>query len=147
VIAYLDTSALVKLFLPETGSELVRELWSGDASVATAGVGQTELVCALAAAARDRRFDAGRMTEDIVSGSFLRQRAEIVATDSELLESASRLGAVHRLRALDAIHVASALVLRDADPVVVSWDGSQRNAVRAEGLRVFPPALTVSPRP
>lgn len=147
MIAYLDTSALVKLFLREDGSELVRELWNGDASVVTAGVGQTELVCALAAAVRDRRLAAGRMTEDIVGGTFLRRRADIVATDPALLGSASRLGVVHRLRALDAIHVASALVVRDADPVVVSWDDSQRNAVRAEGLRVFPPALTASPPP
>jgi predicted nucleic acid-binding protein len=147
VIAYLDTSALVKLFLLEDGSELVCELWNGDESVATAGVGQTELVCALAAAVRDRRFDARRMTEDIVGGTFLRRRADIVATDPELLDSASRLGVVHRLRALDAVHVASALVLRAADPVVVSWNDSQRNAVHAEGLRVFPPELTASPPP
>lgn len=147
MITYLDTSALVKLFLREDGSELVRELWNGDVSVVTAGVGQTELVCALAAAVRDWRLDAGQITEDIIGGAFLRRRADIVATDPALLDSASRLGVVHRLRALDAIHVASALVVRDADPVVVSWDDSQRNAARAEGLRVFPPALTASPPP
>lgn len=133
---------MVKLFVVEDGSELVRELWGGDMPISTAGVGQTELVCALAAAARDRRFDAARLTEDIVDGTLLRERAEIVATDTDLLESASRLGVAHRLRALDAIHVASALVLRDADPIVVSWEDDQRRAARAEGLPIYPPTLT-----
>ena len=142
MIAYLDTSATVKLFLAEDGSAVVRELWEGDTPVSTAEIGQTEMVCALAAAVRDRRFDAGRLTEDVIDGTFLRARAQVVATDADLLSSASRLGVVHRLRALDAIHVASALVLRDADPVVVSWDHPQREAVRAEGLRVYPPTIT-----
>jgi predicted nucleic acid-binding protein len=142
VIAYLDTSALVKLFVAEDGSEVVRELWDGHTSVSTAGIGQTELVCALAAAARDGRFEAERLGEDVIDGTFLRERAEIVATDAGLLGSASRLGVAHRLRALDAIHVASALVLRDIAPVVVSWDDDQRKAARAEGLSVYPPSIT-----
>ncbi|MCZ7590407.1 MAG: type II toxin-antitoxin system VapC family toxin [Gaiella sp.] len=141
MIAYLDTSALVKLFLDEDGYEVVRELWIGDTPVSTGGIGQTELACALAAAVRDRRFAPERLTEDVVDGTFLRTRAEIVTTDAEVLASASRLGVAHSLRALDAIHVASALVLRDADPVVVSWDDDQRNAARAEGLPLFPPTI------
>ena len=132
----------MKLFLVEDGSELVRELWEGDTPVSTAGIGQTELVCALAAAARDGRFDAERLSEDVIDGTFLRERANIVAADADLLVSASRLGAAHSLRALDAIHVASALVLRDVDPIVLSWDDDQRTAARAEGLRVYPPTIT-----
>ena len=142
MIAYLDTSALVKLFLDEDGYEVVRELWVGDTPVSTTGIGQTELACALAAAVRDRRFAPQRLTGDVIDGTFLRERVEIVATDADLLASASRLGVSHRLRAFDAIHVASALVLRDADPVVVSWDDDQRIAARAEGLPVYPPAIT-----
>jgi len=142
VIAYLDTSALVKLFVLEEGSDLVRELWDGDTPLSTAAVGQAELACALSAAVRNRRFDAERLTEDVVDGTLLRARAELVVTGSAVIASASRLGIAHGLRALDAIHVASALVLRDADPVVVSWDREQRLAARAEGLRVYPPAVT-----
>lgn len=143
MIAYLDTSAMVKLFLVEDGSELVRELWEGDTPVSTAGISQTELVCALAAAARDGRFGAEQLSEDVIDGTFLRERAEVVAADAGLLVSASRLGVAHHLRALDAIHVASALVLRDTDPILVSWDEDQRNAARAEGLSPYPPAIRV----
>ena len=46
----------MKLFLDEDGHEVVRELWVGDTPVSTAGIGHTELTCALAAAVRDRRF-------------------------------------------------------------------------------------------
>ena len=138
MIAYLDTSALVKLFLDEDGYEVVRELWVGDMPVSTAGIGQAELACALAAAVRDRRFASDRLTDDVMDGRFLRERAEIVTTDDELLAAASRLGVAHRLRTLDAVHVAAALVLRDADPTLVSWDPDQRRAAHAEGLRLYP---------
>lgn len=142
MIAYLDTSAIVKLFLVEDGSELVRELWEGDTPVSTAGISQTELVCALAAAARDGRFGAGQLSEDVIDGTFLREHAEVVAADAGLLVSASRLAVAHRLRAVDAIHVASVLVLRDTEPIFVSWDDEQRNAAHAEGLPLYPPAVT-----
>jgi predicted nucleic acid-binding protein len=138
VIAYLDASALVKLFLVETGSEEMAELWASDVAVATSVVSQTELTCALAAAVRDRRFDAERLDATIVDGSVIRERSELVATDSDLIRSASGLGARHRLRAIDAIHVASALVVIDASPTLVSWDPNQRRAAEAEGLPVYP---------
>lgn len=52
--------------------------------------------------------------------------------------SAAEIGVRNHLSALDALHVASALELREADPVVVSWDEDQRRAATAEGLPVYP---------
>lgn len=42
------------------------------------------------------------------------------------------------LSGADAVHLASALVLRDAHVVMVSWDRRLNDAARAAGLRAVP---------
>jgi predicted nucleic acid-binding protein len=146
VIAYLDASALVKVFLDEVGSAEVREIWESELVVSTSELAQTELACAVAAAIRHRRLRPARLDPAILDGTALWRRAEAVAVDASLVRSASSLGVRHALRALDAIHVASALVLVEAAPTLVSWDHDQRRAARGEGLSVYPEGNTAALR-
>lgn len=128
----------MKLYLDEAGSDDAREVWESELAVSTSEISQVELSCALAAAIRGRRLQAGRLEVAVCDGTALWERAEAVTVDSDILRSASRLGATHGLRALDALHIASALVLMEASPTLVSWDLNQRRAARAEGLPVYP---------
>lgn len=138
MIAYLDASALVKLFLDEDGSPEVRALWESELPVSTSAIAHTELACALAAAVRIGRLRPDELGPSIVDGTVLWERAEVVGTDAELVAAASGLGVKYGLRALDAIHVASVLVLVEAAPTLVSWDRTQRRAAEAEGVPVYP---------
>jgi predicted nucleic acid-binding protein len=138
VIAYLDASAIVKVFIDEDGSDRMRELWASGLPAATSELAVAELACTLAAAAR-----AGRLTDWGPRRAFdtevaVSERAELVAVDTGVIRSAATLGAKHGLRTLDAVHVSSALVLRDAGPTLVSWDLHQRCAALIEGMPVFP---------
>ena len=146
MIAYLDTSALVKLFLVENGSRSAREIWDSSVHVATSRVAHAELACALAAAVRDRRYVEARVDRDVVDGAFLHDRAELVEADERIVGLAAIVGVRHGLSSLDAIHVASAMRLADFDPVLVSWDERQRHAARAEGLSVYPETTTAALR-
>lgn len=58
--------------------------------------------------------------------------------DDSLGLFAGALAARHGLRALDAVHLASALSVRAGEPVVVSWDTDLRRAAGAEGLALSP---------
>lgn len=138
MIAYLDASAVAKLFLDETGSADVRELWTSETYASTSEVTVAELACALAAAVRARRCAPDRLGTSVLDGTFLSDRTELLGVTSALVRSAAELGARHGLRTLDAVHVASALMLRDADPVVVSWDRGLRQAAATEGFPVYP---------
>jgi uncharacterized protein len=137
VIAYLDTSAVAKLFLEEVGSAQMRELWYSDVPASTSELTIVELVCTLAAASR-----AGRLKVEpgprVLDGSFVGERVVLLPADTAVVRGAAALGAENRVRALDAIHVASALLLEDADPTLVSWDERQRHAAAAAGLLVYP---------
>jgi len=146
VIAYFDSSALVKLFLVEEGSGAARDVWDSGIHVATSRISQAELSCALAAAVRDRRYARERVDDHVVDGTFLHDRAVIVEASPDVVGVASTIGVRHRLRGVDAVHVASALELTDLGPTLVSWDERQRQAARAEGLRVYPETTTAALR-
>jgi uncharacterized protein with PIN domain len=58
VTLYVDTSSLVKLYVTEAGSEVVRQLVGGATVVATSVVAYTETRAALARLRRERALSA-----------------------------------------------------------------------------------------
>lgn len=146
MIAYFDSSALVKLFLDEADSDVAWQVWGSRVRVATSRVSHAELACAVAAAVRAGRGATDAVDADVVDGTFLEARADLVEADPEVVGSAAVLGIRHGLRGLDAIHVASARKLTGFGAVLVSWDERQRAAARAEGLPVYPETTTAALR-
>ena len=65
----------------------------------------------------------------------------VIEVDQDLVERATELALAHELRSLDALHLASALVLPREDLIVAAWDRRLHAAARAEGLRLFPEVL------
>ncbi len=146
MIAYVDSSALVKLFLDERDSVVAREMWDSGVPLATSRVSHAELACALAAAVRSGRDSRGDVDPDVVDGGFLHRNANLVEVDEEVVNDAAVVGVRHGLSGLDAIHVASGLKLSQFAPMFVSWDDRQRAAARAEGLPVYPETTTAALR-
>jgi len=108
---YVDSSALVKAYVPEVGSEWVSALLTTDPA-ATSAVAVAEVASALA-----RRTLEGKLTaeaRDIAYRQFLadtRQHALVSSTQGVIREAATLLlqtPSLPRLRTLDAIHIASA---------------------------------------
>jgi predicted nucleic acid-binding protein len=65
----------------------------------------------------------------------------VIEVDQDLVERATELALAHELRSLDALHLASALVLPREDLIVAVWDRRLHAAARAEGLGLFPETL------
>ncbi len=104
---YADSSALVKIYVVEPGSEEMERLMNGATTVVTSAVAFVEVRAALMRARRERRLTPsgarqakGRFEEDW--SSFV-----TVAPDAQLLTTAADLAEAHGLRALDSIHLAS----------------------------------------
>lgn len=104
---YLDTSSLVKLYVTEAGSEVVRQL-VGDANVvATSVVAYPETRAALARLRRDRVLTGSELTS--AKREFEEQwptYLTLEATDP-LCRAAGELAEKYSLRGLDSIHLAS----------------------------------------
>ncbi len=139
MILYLDTSALVKLYVAEPGSEEVREMVRAAQIVATSRVAYLEARAGIA-----KKFRAGELSE-----SARRQIVEelksdweryfIVEVSQSVIELGGELVDKHPLRGFDALHLASALLLkaRISSPVNFScFDERLKEVAQAEGLSV-----------
>jgi predicted nucleic acid-binding protein len=65
-------------------------------------------------------------------------RLDLIELRPPLVGLAGDLAGHHRLRAGDAIHLASAVAVGDGELVVASWDAELRRAVGEVGLAVAP---------
>ncbi len=140
MILFLDTSALVKLYVEEAHSDAVREWVDGAEVVASCRVAYPEAVSAL-----NRRMRAGDIAKkayDAASRALRRDWDRIAVVDFREIE-AGRLAAKHGLRGFDAIHLSSALTIatHPAGPDVVfsSFDAALNRAASRERLHVLPP--------
>jgi predicted nucleic acid-binding protein len=126
--AYIDSSALVKLVIPEPESEPLRaELARWERHVSSA-LARVEVVRACARVDAKARLVA----EQVVSA------LDLIAIDGEVLAEAARLGPAD-LRSLDSIHLASALLLGDALAVAIAYDDPLVEAMSAAGIPTATP--------
>ena len=135
-----DTSAAFKLVVREPGSSSASEIWDQADDPAASAIGYVELRSALARAGRDGRVRADRAAQFRYDLDELWQQFARVRVDDRVITAAGQLAERHALTALDAIHLASALSLREPgeDVAFVSFDRRLREAALAEGLTVLP---------
>jgi uncharacterized protein len=129
---YLDSSALVKRYVREIGSDAIIEAMDRASAYKMCRVGFVETVRAVA---------LGGEADDVekVEGDWT--RVDVIEVDRALAEDAARLAVHHRLRTLDALHLAAALTLADEGPTFATWDARLHRAARECGLRTLPAAL------
>ncbi|MBI5576091.1 MAG: type II toxin-antitoxin system VapC family toxin [Deltaproteobacteria bacterium] len=140
MILYLDTSALVKLYIEELHSDDVRR-WADEAEiVATCRVAYPEAVSAF-----NRRMRAGDMMKNIYGSAmkyFRRDWDRLAIVDFREID-AGRLAAKHGLRGFDAIHLSAALVLASVpsgpDVWFSSFDSVLNRAAAGEKISVLVP--------
>lgn len=111
MIAYLDTSSLVKLYIEEEGSRLVRELVERVEVVATSVVAYVEARAALARQQREGGLTAAGYER--AKADFERDwpRYLTVEVSEPVYRSAGDLAETHHLRGCDSLHLASYLSL------------------------------------
>jgi predicted nucleic acid-binding protein len=144
VILYLDTSALVKRYLAESGSAMVNQ-WIADAAVVgTALISRAEMASALAKAAR-----MGALTPDEALASLQAFRQEWsdfiqVQITQTVVARADSLAWDHNLRGYDAVQLAAALYWQESlhEPVTMAtFDQRLWAAVKRVGLTAYPTFL------
>ena len=138
MIAYFDTSALLKLITAENGADQARLLWQQAGEVVVSRLAWPEAVAALAAAHRRRRVDdEGYQTAADGLRSCI-ERCTVVSLADSLVDRAAELAGGADLRAAHAIHLATALAVLEADSVLVTWDKRLRLAAVQAGLVAAP---------
>jgi predicted nucleic acid-binding protein len=142
VTLYLDSSAIVKLYVDEPGSPATRDLVASQTSVASIVLAGVEVSAAFARARRMGVIDD--VLRDALISSFRadwRSYAQIDPIEDILVDAAS-VAVTQGLRAYDAIHLAAARYLsrRMTEPVVfATFDRVLWRAARDSGLDAWPP--------
>lgn len=131
---FFDTSAFVKRYVSESGTDTVLEWCDRATEIGLSGIALPEIISAFC---RLRREDRITDTQYRQLKSLLLADIEDIAicdlTPAVLAQAVASLEA-SVLRGMDAIHIGSAVVLQ-AD-VFISADARQREAAARAGLRV-----------
>jgi predicted nucleic acid-binding protein len=128
-VAYLDSSAFVKLVVIEPESAALRMALARWPERASATLLRTEAVRALRRSGNGARVGAARR---------LFRALRLVRIDEPLLDRAGDLDPL-QLRSLDAIHLAAAMAIGPDLGVVFTYDDRLRDAAQAAGLMVAAP--------
>ena len=145
---YFDTSALVKLYINETGSAWVTAIYENPHyQISFSKIGIAEAAAALARRGRMGEISLERqlwLYPKLLQDS--RERFEPIAVSEKIIYAAAELTQQHPLRGYDAVHLATALELNrvltaNRLPAVtfVSADDKLNAAARSEGLAVIKP--------
>ena len=146
---FVDSSALVKRYVQETGTGWVRGITRHSPSTIIYGARITavELTCAVARRRKGKTLTPRRASSILHRfGKHLDGRYVVVEVTPSLLDDAMRLGNAHALRAYDAVQLAVALEVNriyqaagSGSVTLVSADGDLNAAATAEGLLVENP--------
>lgn len=129
---YLDSSALVKRYVQEEGTDLVLAAMDDAPAWAICRIGYVETVRAVG-------LSGGRRVVRAVEAEW--PSFNVVEVDPELANHAAQLTLSAELRSLDALHLAAALVLPSDELTIATWDMRLHRAARNEGLQTLPVSL------
>lgn len=141
-IYYLDTSALVKRYVEEAGSEVVDSIYEcaykGVKTLSFSYWNIAEAVVVFDKYARKLGLDAGRVVRDML-GEFMTlsrlHRLVVVSVSPSILRSSIELVLKHHIYVADALQIASAKKVNSS--IVVTGDKELASIAEAEGLKTL----------
>jgi predicted nucleic acid-binding protein len=136
--AYFDTSALIKRYVQEVGRREVLDLLRRNQCVVSA-VLPVEVRSALRRRAAEKTLNVTRVPSILKRLAADRAYWTVIEVSRDVLATAESLSSAHPLRALDAIHIASAKLFGDRISsqtfTFVSADLRQTKATEALGVK------------
>jgi uncharacterized protein len=142
---YLDSSALIKRYTEEIGTDLVRSILLTSAAIATSKLTYPEILSVLMR--KHRAAEIARRSLTNIIDRFEKDWSHLFVLQfhNDLLPIAKKLISNHPLKAADAIHLSSALWLKHStktDVTFVASDSALLKAAQGEGLQTTNPEYT-----
>ncbi len=139
MIVYLDTSALVKLFMDEPAASAVARLLEEARTVVTHLITYAEARAALARAMRVGRIPPAALVSYRAALEGYWERMERVVVDLVLVKRAGVLAETHGLRGYDSVHLAAAerVAGHGLALTFACFDARLSRAAKALGMATF----------
>jgi uncharacterized protein len=141
---YLDTSAILKLYLVEPGTTETRSLVKQYPEPAASLIAYVEVVSALAKSVRMKIIRQNRANQSLAAFQHDWSTFARVEVSEIVMNRAAALAWHQGLRGYDGIQLASALLWQETvgdDIALVTYDRELWVAARQEGLLVYPQTL------
>lgn len=142
MIAYFDTSAAIPLIIDEPTSGTCQRLWNDATRVVSVRLLNAEARAALAQAQRMGRLTTTELASAVKWLDTMVDEIDSVEITDSLVRTAGAMAEEQGLRGYDAVHLAAAQAVADAETVLVSGDQQLVAAAARIGLAV---AHTKSP--
>jgi len=142
MIAYFDSSSIVKWFFDEPLMEMATEVRDNAEIAVTSHIAFPEMMSAFNRACKEKRCTRSEM--DLVRSEFLSIWPDFqkVKLNDMLAHRAGELIFRHNLKGFDSLHLASALLLkeesRQLEIFFSSFDNNLNKAAHKEGFRIHP---------
>lgn len=137
MILYLDSSSIVKLYAQEPDTAEMKRQAGAAGEVASSRIAYAEVRSAFARKRREGLLSVADYTEAVSAFRVEWRRFVVVDVTQQVVELAGDLSDTHRLRGMDAIHLASAKLLAGGakTPVrISSSDPRIQEAAASEGM-------------
>lgn len=141
---YLDSSAIVKRYIEEKGSDEVAEFFAEVATVGTSWISFAETSAAIARSDRLGNVSTEEATRAVETLREDWQYYSRVPVSSVLIERAGRIAWTRELKGYDAVQLASALVWSESvggEVGLVTYDLELWRAIGEEKLKRYPEDL------
>lgn len=148
-IYFFDSSALLKRYVPEIGTNWVENICSHAATptIFIAQITSTELISALARRAREGNISLTNLQMSLqLIDNHLQARYSIIRLQKSVTQTANQFLLTHSLRAMDALQLASAYVIyqrlsiqQQSDFQFIAADQRLLDVAQKEGLSVDNP--------
>lgn len=126
---YIDTSALAKLVTGEAESDALRAFLGDGPTLTSSSLTRIELI----------RHATRRSPDRLQQARELLEHVDFIGLDPSLLDHAATLEP-STLRTLDAIHVATALLIKDDIEALVTYDRRMQEAAELHGIPFAAPS-------
>ena len=140
MIVYLDTSSLVKLYVEESGSAIVRDVTQKAAVIATSKIAYAEARAAFARKQRDDGFSITALRKIVEDLNRDWESYFIIEVTDGIIRAAGDIAEKYLLRGFDSIHLASAVNLKGkimGEVFFSSTDSKLNRAAGKEGIKVL----------
>lgn len=138
---YIEPSAWVKRYIDEPGTQWIGQLFTTGVAAVCSSIGVVEVLSAVVRRVPARSSSRARLMRRIRDDA---EAMEVVDFTQMVRDRSMDIPSVYRLRGADAIHLASAMVYRDAlddddELIVVSADDELLVAANLAGLPTIDP--------
>ena len=140
MIVYLDTSALVKLYVDEIGSDRIRDITHQASVISTSKIAYAEARSAFARKQKEGGFSPHILRKIVEDFNRDWESFFVIEITDGLIRSAGDLAEKYILRGFDSIHLASVIQLKNktrSETYFSSTDLRLNQSAEKEGITVL----------